>query len=253
MLKYLSIALPLPPNLVLRSFPALGHASPRFGSRTPANLDKVSNDGKIRVVSEGDNLLMHHKSKDAHHGGAAVVELDGTLGELGLLIKVIPAKVNVSIAEVANVLVASSGNITHEGALQPADEGDDLNKSGGGDGVRSEESGNTVGEGVEGVARVVNVSWKVESSAGHDLAQEGELTDTPMLDLNVTEAVETLLGNVAGEHAEGVEEAKGRLGAELVLEGGEGRGGLRHGGRGEGGGGANEGSNDGRLHDWSGR
>merc|ERR1719416_380479 len=72
------------------------------------HLYKVSNDGKLGVVSEGDDLLVDHKSKDTQHGGTAVVELDGTLGELGLLIKVIPSEVDVSVTEVTNVLVSGS-------------------------------------------------------------------------------------------------------------------------------------------------
>ena len=73
--------------------PALGHAPPR-GSTPINSLGQVADDGKIGVVSEGDDLLVDHKSEDAEHGGAAVVELDGTLLELGLLIKVIPAEVD---------------------------------------------------------------------------------------------------------------------------------------------------------------
>ena len=42
-------------------------------------------------------LIVDHKSKDTHHVSTAVVELDGTLGELGLVIKVVPAEVDVSI------------------------------------------------------------------------------------------------------------------------------------------------------------
>merc|ERR1719416_331691 len=162
------------------------------------HLHKVANDGKIRVVSKGDNLLVDHKSKDAHHGSTAVVELDGTLGELGLLIKVIPAEVDVSVTEVTNVLVSGSGNITHEGNLQPADEGDDLALSLEGDGIRSDQGGNTVGVGVEGVSGVVDGSGKVESGAGHNLTKEGKLSDTSVLDLDVTEAVEAFLGGVSG-------------------------------------------------------
>ena len=64
------------------------------------HLKEVSNDGKSGVISEGGDLLVDHKSEDTNHGGAAVVELDGTLGELGLLIKVIPAEVDVSVTEV---------------------------------------------------------------------------------------------------------------------------------------------------------
>mmetsp|Transcript_20836 Transcript_20836/g.32765 ORF Transcript_20836/g.32765 Transcript_20836/m.32765 type:complete len:219 (-) Transcript_20836:33-689(-) len=215
------------------------------------HLDKVSNDGKIGIVSKGNNLLVDHKSKDTQHGGTAVVELNGTLGELLLLIKVIPAEVNVSVTEVTNVLVSGSLNIAHEGALQPSNEGDDLNKSRGGDGVGSEEGGNSVGEGVEGISGVINISGKVESSTGHNLAQEGELTDAAVLNLDVTEAVESLLGDISGEHAEGIEESKRGLGAKFVLEGIDGRGSLRHRGGSEGGGRADDGSDDSGLHDWN--
>ena len=59
----------------------------------PARLDKVADDGEFRVVSEGDDLFVDHKSKDSHHGGTSIVQFDGMLGKLGLLIKVIPSKV----------------------------------------------------------------------------------------------------------------------------------------------------------------
>jgi hypothetical protein len=208
----------------------------------------VANDGKIRVVSEGDDLLMDHQAEDAKHGGTAVVELDGALGELGLLIKVIPAEVDVSVAEVADVLVSSSRNIAHEADLQQPDESDDLALALEGDGVGADEGGDVVGVGVEGVTGVVDVSRKVDSGAGHDLAQEGKLGDASVLDLDVTEAVEALLCNIAREHAKGIKESKRGLGAQLVLEGADGRGGLGHWGGGEGGGGADDGGDDSRLH-----
>jgi len=214
------------------------------------HLGKVSNDGKLGVVSEGDDLLVDHQAEDAEHGGMAVVELDRALGELGLPIKVIPAEVDVSVAEVADVLVSGSRNIAHEADLQPADEGNDLALALKGDGVGADEGSDAIGVGVEGVSRVVNVSGKVDSGAGHDLAQEGELGDASMLDLDVTEAVKALLGDVAREHAEGIKESERGLDAELVLEGADGRGGLGHWSGGEGGGGANEGRDDGRLHCW---
>ncbi|KAK1733941.1 hypothetical protein QTG54_015468, partial [Skeletonema marinoi] len=122
------------------------------------NLLKVSNDGKIRIISKRLDLLMDHKSEDSEHGSTAVVQLNGALLKLGLFIKVIPAEVNVSVTEVTNVFVSSSGHITHEGNLQPSNEGDDLALSLEGDGVRSDQGGNTVGERVEGVSGVVNVS-----------------------------------------------------------------------------------------------
>ncbi len=214
-------------------------------SITASNLDKVANDGKIRVVSKGDDLLVDHESEDAKHGGTTVVELDGALGELGLLIKVIPAEVNVSVAEVSNVLVSGSRHIAHEADLQQPNEGDDLALALEGDGVGADEGGNAVGVGVEGITGVVDVSRKVDSGPGHDLAQEGELGDTSVLDLDVTEAVESLLGDITREHAEGIEEPERGLSAELVLESAHGRGGLGHGGWGESGGRADEGGDDG--------
>mmetsp|Transcript_18965 Transcript_18965/g.28633 ORF Transcript_18965/g.28633 Transcript_18965/m.28633 type:complete len:235 (-) Transcript_18965:68-772(-) len=212
------------------------------------NLLKVSNDGKIGIISKRLDLLMDHKSEDSEHGSTAVVQLNGTLLKLGLFIKVIPAEVNVSVTEVTNVFVSGSGNITHEGDLQPSNEGDDLALSLEGDGVRSDQGGNTVGEGVEGVSGVVDVSGKVDSGTGDNLAKEGKLSDTSVLDLNVTETVETFLGAVSGEHAEGIEESKRRLDSKLILEGVQGGGGGLVLGRGESGGRADKGSDDGRLH-----
>ena len=208
----------------------------------------MANDWEVSIVAKGNDLLVDHKAEDSHHGGTAVVELDGTLGKLGLSIKVIPSEVNVAVTEVTNVLVSGSGHITHEGALQNTDGGDHLNKAGGGDGVGAEKGGNTVGEGVEGVSGVVDGSGKVDSGAGHNLAQEGKLGDTSVLDLDVSEAVEALLGAVTGEHAEGIEESKRRLGTKLILEGGQRGGGLGNRGRREGGGGGNGGGEDNRLH-----
>ena len=208
----------------------------------------MSEDGELRVISDGDDLLVDHESKDSQHGGTAVVELDGTLLELGLFVEGVPAEVDVSVTEVSNVFVSSSGNITHEGNLQKSNEGDDLALSVEGDGIRSDQSGNTVGVRVEGVSGVVDVSGEVDSGAGDDLTQEGKLSDTSVLDLNVTETVEALLGAVSGEHAEGIEESKRGLGTELILEGVEGGGGLANLGRGEGGGRGDGSGEDDGLH-----
>jgi hypothetical protein len=211
-------------------------------------LLEVSNNGKIGIISERDDLLVDHESEDSHHGGTAIVQFNGTLLELGLLIKVIPAEVDISVTEVTDELVSSSGDITHEGALEDSNEGDNLDKSGSGDGVGSEKGGDTVGEGIEGVSGVVDRSGEVDSGTGHDLSEEGKHADTSMLDLDVTKTVEALLGAVTREHSEGVEESEWGLGAKLVLEGTELGGGLAGLGRGEGGGRAEEGGENGELH-----
>ena len=158
-------------------------------------------------------LLVDHEAKDAHHGGTAVVELDGTLGKLGLLIEGIPAEVEGAVAEIAGEL-GLAGDILHDTKLKEANEEEDLDKTSLGDGVGAEDGGNTVGEGIEGVSGLVDAARKVDAVAGDDLAEEGKLTDTAVLDLNVTEAVETLLVGILKE-AKGVEETKGGLDTEL--------------------------------------
>ena len=88
----------------------------------------------------------------------------------------------------------------------------------------------------------------MDTGAGDDVAKEGKLGDTAVLDLDVTETVELDLVTI-GDKAKGIEEAKRGLGAELVLEGAKGGGGLAGLGGGKGGGRADEGSkNGGSLH-----
>ena len=188
---------------------------------------------------------MDHEAKDAHHGGTAVVELDGTLGKLGLLIEGIPAEVEGAVAEIAGEL-GLAGDVLHDEELEDANEGDNLEEALLGDGVGAVDGGKTVGEGIEGITGGVDAARKVDAVAGDDLAEEGKLTDTAVLDLNVTEAVEALLVGIL-QKAEGIEEAKGGLGAELGLEGLEGGGGGTLLGGGEGGGAGNEGGDGERL------
>jgi hypothetical protein len=213
-------------------------------------LDKVSNDGKLGIISEGDDLLVNHESKDSELGGTAVVELDGTLGELGFLIERVPAKVNVSVSEITNEFISSSFNVTHDSAFEETNERDQLDKSSRGDGVGTKEGSNSIGVRGERVTRVVNVSWKMDSSTGGDLSQKGQLTDTSMLDLDVTKTVESFfIGTVQDAH--GIPKAKGGLNTKFTIEGrcregsglwGRSRGGGKGRSRGE------KGGKDGELH-----
>ena len=59
-------------------------------------------------------LLVNHKSKDSHHSGTSIVQLNGTFGELGVLINVVLAEENVAVAEVVYELVAGSFGIAPE-------------------------------------------------------------------------------------------------------------------------------------------
>ena len=202
----------------------------------------LSNDGE-----GSSDLLVHHEAKDAHHGGAAIVQFDGALGELGLLIKGLPAEVDPAVAEVADELIAGSGDILHEARLQESNEDEDLAESLLRNRIGSVQSGPAISERVEGVTGVVNVSGQMDSGAGHDLAQKGELGHAGVLDLHVTEVVETGLVSIVQE-SKRVKESKGRLGSELGLERVQGRGGGLLRDRGEGGGGAHEGGEEGKLH-----
>jgi hypothetical protein len=69
-----------------------------------------------------------HEAQQTHLCGTALVQLDGPLLELGLLIERVPAEVNESIAEVTNEFVSGSVDRLHEGELQEANEEEDLAK-----------------------------------------------------------------------------------------------------------------------------
>jgi len=134
------------------------------------------------------------------------------------------------------VTLLRTWNLTHESTLEDTNEGDDLHDSGSGDVVGAEDGGDTVGEVRELVTRRVNVSWKVDSGAGDNLSEEGKHTDTSVLDLNVTEAIESFLVNISAQKTEGIKESKRGLSSEFFLEGLQGgSGGSLLGGRGKGG------------------
>jgi hypothetical protein len=85
-----------------------------------------------------------HESEKTHLGGTALVELDGTLGELGLLIKGVPAIVKGTVTEVTGEF--SSGDVLHDGKLKEANEGKDLEGTEDGDFLGSSPSGTNVRE-----------------------------------------------------------------------------------------------------------
>uniref|UniRef100_A0A7S4N1G3 Uncharacterized protein n=1 Tax=Odontella aurita TaxID=265563 RepID=A0A7S4N1G3_9STRA len=207
-----------------------------------------SDDGEVSNHVDLVELLVDHEAKDAHHGGAAVVELDGTLGELGLLIEGVPSKIKGAVAEVAGELSLSS-DILHDAKLKSTDEKEELDEASLGDGSIAEDSGKAVGVRLEGVTGVVNVTREVDAVTGHDLAEESKLADTAVLELDVTKAIELLLVGIC-EEAKGIEESKRGLGTELALEGVDGGGGLADLGGREGGGRASKDGSDGELHDF---
>ena len=190
---------------------------------------------------------MHHQAKNSHHSGTSVVQLNSTLLKLGLLVELVPSALEGSVTKISGELVSESWHILHDGNFKQTDEREDLNEALGGDGIRSEDGGKTVGVGVEGVAVEINISAEVSTRACDDVSQESKLSDTAVLDLNVSEAVESLLVGTI-EQAEGVEEADRGLGAKLTLEVVEGGGGLADLGGGKGGSRGDGGGEDDGLH-----
>ena len=87
----------------------------------------------------------------------------------------------------------------------------------------------------------------MDTIAGHNLPEEGELRNAAVLYLHIPEAVEPLLVGIS-EHSKGIKEPKWGLGAKLRLEGIYFSVVLDHLGRDEGNGRASEEGGDGKLN-----
>ena len=198
------------------------------------------------VGDEGVNvskLVVDHEAKKTHHGGTALVELDGTLLKLGFFIKSVPAEVKGTVAEVTGEFGFSS-NVLHDGQFQETNEGKNLEGTGNRDGegsipARSEvrELGSVVGD----------FTGEVDTGLVDQVSNNTKHADTSVLDFNVTKAIELFLVAI-GNKAKGIEETKRRLGSKFVLEGLQGGGGSSLLGRSEGGGGGKEGGDNSELH-----
>jgi hypothetical protein len=189
-------------------------------------------------------LLVDHEGKDSHHGGTALVELDGALLQLGLSIKCVPSVVNGTVAEVTREFSLAS-QIAHDTGLEDTNEEKELDKSSGRDLL---EGGEAVGDIGEALSREVDGSREADSGLLDEVSDNGEHGNTSVLQFDESEAVELFLVTVS-DKAERVEEAKRGLGAELVLEShvhGSGGGLLL--GRDESRSGGDEGGGDNSLH-----
>lgn len=195
---------------------------------------------------EGANvseLVVDHKSQKSHLGGAALVELDGALAELGLLVEGVPAEVKGAVAEVTDEV--SSSDVLHDEKLKEANEGEDLEGTSDRDGGAS---GPSAGDRGEGGAGEVNVSRKADSGRGGQVSGNSEHADASVLEFDVTKAVELFLVTVR-DQSQGIEESQRSLGTEFVLERhAEGSGGGLLGGGGKGGGAGDEGDDNSALH-----
>ena len=95
--------------------------------------------------------------------------------------------------------------VLHDEELEETNEANDLDKTERGDGVGPNDGRNAIGIRIEAVAVQVNVAIEVDASAGDDLTKEGKLADATVLELDVTEALETFLIDVV-KHAKRVPE-----------------------------------------------
>ena len=187
---------------------------------------------------------MDHDGEDTHLSGTSLVELNGTLSELGLLVKAIPSEVNESIAEVTNELVSGSWDVLHHSVFEEEDEGKDLVKASIGDGSKGSKASWDV---LEGGSVVADLAWKANTSLSDKVANDGKHGDTSVLDLDVTETVETFLATVF-DKAKRIVQAKWLLGTEGILESTEAGGGSSLLGWGEGSGRGDKGGKDSGLH-----
>ena len=145
---------------------------------------------------------MHHEGEDSHLGGTAVVELDGELLVDGGLVPL--GRLQLSSLDV--------GLSDAESNLDEANEGDDLEGAGSGNGVEGGEAGLHGGEG----NAVSDVTRKSDARRSHEVAEDGEHRDAAVLGLHVAEALEALLVSIL-QQAKGVPESKRSLSTNGIL------------------------------------
>ena len=95
--------------------------------------------------------------------------------------------------------------VLHDEVLEETNEANDLDKTERGNGIGPNDGSDAIGIRIETVAVQINVAIEVDASAGDDLAKEGKLADATVLELDVTEALETFLIDVI-KHAKRIPE-----------------------------------------------
>ena len=147
---------------------------------------------------------MDHKSKNTHHGSTSVVEFDGTLLKLGLLVKGIPAEIGGSVAVVSGEFTVSIGLANDE--LEEEDEDENLRQATLGEGGDGSKTRGDIGEllAVKG-----QVSWEAVSGKGVKVTSNGKHGDTSVLDLNLAKTLESGLASVV-KHTKRIKESKSK-------------------------------------------
>ena len=158
----------------------------------------------LLVHGLSSELLSDHVAHDAHHGSAAVVDLNIELAGLLLGIEDVAA-------EVANTVITVVLGGREPRELNEAEEGDDLGKTGGGDGENTVDTSGDVGE-----LKVVgggDVSIENNVVVVDNGADDSSHCNTAVLALDSTTALEGLRLGV--KPSEGIKNAKGLSNTKL--------------------------------------
>ena len=194
--------------------------------------------GILFVHGLSSSALSDHVSEDSQHSGTSVVHLNIELADLLL------GALDV-ISEPANTVVSVVLGSRHPGELDKSEEEKDLQKSGGGDGTDSINTGGDVGE-LE-VLRLGEVSIEDDVVVVDNVSNNGGHANTSVLALDGTTTLEGL--GLVVEPSKRIEntERGGDTNLKLVdhVEGGGGLAGLS---RGEGRNSGEEKGGDGKLH-----
>ena len=162
-----------------------------------------SGSGKVSAWQDGHaHSFVDDQSGDSHHGGTALVELDGALSHLGGIVKLVPSKVQGAVAVVTDEFGSDAG----PGGLAVGDLGshdesshldqDQLALLGG---VKGLEGGQTIGD--------ILGSGEADSGGSHQVADDGKHGHASVLDLGLAKTVELLDISVLAD-AKGVPVAK---------------------------------------------
>jgi len=121
----------------------------------------------------------------------SIIAAQPLLLELGVGPEGVPSVVESAVAKVTGKF-RGIGGVLHDECLEDIDQEEDLRKAGSGNSVGPDDRGGAVGKRVEGVAIEVDVPWEVEARVRHEVADEGEHGDAPVLEIHVAEALELL-------------------------------------------------------------
>mmetsp|Transcript_5098 Transcript_5098/g.12817 ORF Transcript_5098/g.12817 Transcript_5098/m.12817 type:complete len:204 (+) Transcript_5098:382-993(+) len=160
------------------------------------------------------HFFVNHEAEDAHLRGPAVIKLDRPLPQLRGIVELVPAEVQLAVPEVAHefrLVVQPVGVPVHDLGHREEEEHLDQDLLPGVGRTqrrpRSEARGDVRGKIREAI-----------SGCGREVSDDGEHGDAAVLELDEAETIESILIGVL-EHAEGIEQAEGGLGAEFGFEG----------------------------------